>query len=120
MLGARNIFVIASTFLCLMLTVTAILLWQKAEYLSAKNSAAAYETGENILADRAIFLWSKFNGEPADIIKKSRMAVVIGLEDRTCVQLKTIPGERGGLGGNPVYCFENESGQVVYKDEAVD
>lgn len=95
-------------------------LYHRYSYHSARNEAAVYRSSEAIFASRAIELWSQFNGEPRKQIEDSRMPVAIRFDDRTCVQLKTVPGNRGGLGGNPIYCFDNQTNELVYKDEDVD
>lgn len=95
-------------------------LYQRSDHHSTRNEAAVYRSSESAFASKAIELWSQFNGEPREQIESSRMPVAIRFNDRTCVQLKTIPGSRGGLGGNPIYCFDNERNRLVYKEESVD
>tara|TARA_B100000378_G_C18010166_1_gene400321 strand:- start:427 stop:735 length:309 start_codon:yes stop_codon:yes gene_type:complete len=102
------------------MTLLSFKLYQQYDYHSTRNEVAVYRSSESAFAGKAIELWSQFNGEPREQIESSRMPVAIRFNDRTCVQLKTIPGSRGGLGGNPIYCFDNERNRLVYKEESVD
>ena len=116
----QRIFIIVLGIVAVGMTLLSFTLYQRSDYLSTRNQAAVYSSSEAAFAGKAIELWSQFNGEPRNNIEGSRLPVAIRFDDRTCVQLKTIPGSRGGLGGNPIYCFDNERNKLVYKNEAVD
>lgn len=115
-----NRYCIACGLVILILASASIALYQRYRYLSSLHKAAVYSSSEAAYAERAVALWSRFNGEPQEQIKKSRLPVAIKFDSKTCIQLKTIPGQLGGIGGNPVYCFDNESEKLVYKSETVD
>ncbi len=100
--------------------IAAIVLYDQREYQSARLAAAAYPSTEEGFVDQAIDRWSAFNREPREEIQRARLPVVIAFDLRTCVQLKTIPGRHGGLGGSPIYCFDNQTGELVYEQTAVD
>ena len=79
---------------------------------STAKIAAGDEVGSEQQINDAIYRWSVKAGEPSDRIREHWLPRSMFIPTRnqasgmTCVQLRLEPG---AMGGEPVYCYENDT-----------
>jgi hypothetical protein len=94
----------------------AINIWQHALIGELKLKPASVKSDEPYIQKAAVF-WSQKTGTTPSKAMVDRYGKVIFFAGRVCVSVEV---EAGGVGGVPVYCFEERSGRLLARYDDVE
>lgn len=94
----------------------AINVWQHNLIQDLKLRPASVASDEPYIRKAAIY-WGQKNATTAIRAMKDRYGKVMFLPGRACVSLEL---EAGGVGGVPVYCFDERSGRLMNRYDDVE
>lgn len=94
----------------------AINLWQHDMIQSLRLRPASVPSDEPYI-QKAATLWGQKNGTTASKAMTNRYGKVIFFSRQACVSLEL---EAGGVGGVPVYCFDERSGRLKERHDKVE
>lgn len=102
-----------------LIIIVALLLlagWQASQLTRYRQQPYLYP-GDELYVKRAAALWARKVGEDATSVMKDRYAIAVHLGGMTCVQLSL---KVGSAGGNPSYCFNDETGLLMNRYDNVE
>lgn len=95
--------------LALLLLVSAVANLRQNQLISSLKLQPASVASDQPYIKKAAAYWGQKSGSTADKAMIDRYGKVIFLAGKVCVSLEI---ESGGVGGVPVYCFDERSGQL--------
>jgi hypothetical protein len=94
----------------------AINIWQQTLIRDLQLKPASVKSDEPYI-QKAAFYWSQKTGTTPGKAMVDRYAKVMFFDGRVCASIEV---EAGGVGGVPVYCFDERSGRLLARYDDVE